>query len=161
VQQTSVPVTVVEHPLGWKLFGGWRPIEVLGAEVEYLDLGSRSNAIAYAEGGVQQYVSASAAAAFAVGYLPQPLPYFDLYGKLGVASLRVEARQPVVCPPGAFCAASYLTPPSYSDSRRARFAYGAGMQAKVGAEVVRLEYQGFSTPGGDRSLLSLDVAFTF
>ena len=161
VQQTFAPVTVVEHPLGWKLFGGWRPIEMLGAEIEYVDLGSRSNAIAYAEGGVQQYVSASAAAAFAVGYLPQPLPYLDFYGKLGVASLRIEARQPFVCPPGAYCPASYLTPPAYSDSSRARFAYGAGVQAKFGAEVVRLEYQGFSSSGGDQSLLSLDVAFNF
>jgi len=158
VQQSFVPA---EHPLGWKVFGGWRPLQVFSLEAAYVDLGSRSAAIAYAEGGLQQNISASAVAAYAVGYLPQPAPYLELYGKLGVASLRIDAREPVVCPPGAFCPASYLTPPQVSDSSRARLAYGIGLQSKLGMELVRLEYLGFNSPGGDQGLLSLDVAFSF
>jgi hypothetical protein len=43
----------------------------------------------------------------------------------------------------------------------ARFAYGAGVQFRFGAPMLRLEYQGFSASGGDQSLLSLDLAFNF
>jgi len=42
-----------------------------------------------------------------------------------------------------------------------RFAYAAGMQLKFGAPAVRLEYQGFTTSGGDQSLLSLELAWNF
>jgi opacity protein-like surface antigen len=158
--QQSYP-SIDQHPTGWKVFAGWRPIQMLGAEAEYLDLGSRNTTIPAAEDGVQQHIAASAVAAFAVGYLPQPLPYLDFYGKLGVAELRINATQPFVCPPGAFCPASYLTPPLVSDTTRVRLAYGAGVQLRLGAPALRLEYQGFSTPGGNQSLLSLDVLFSF
>ena len=147
-----LPLQVYEHPTGWKVFAGWRPIEMFGAELEYVDLGTKSSNFFNSSTGAtdSQHASASAVAAFAVGYLPQPIPFLDFYGKLGVASLHTNISN-TVTPGGVFS----------DDTGNARFAYGAGVQLKLGAPAVRLEYQGFSTSGGDQSLLSLDVAWNF
>jgi Outer membrane protein beta-barrel domain len=162
VQSTSLlPVEVSEHPTGWKVFAGWRPIEMFGAEVEYVDLGSRNSTyISSAAATINsQHASASAVGAFLVGYLPQPLPYLDFYGKLGVADLHNNISNsttayPVSC--GVPC-----TTQLGQNASNVRFAYAAGMQLKFGAPAVRLEYQGFTTSGGDQSLLSLELAWNF
>lgn len=147
-----LPLQVYEHPTGWKVFAGWRPISMFGAELEYVDLGSKSNTYYNGSAGTDyQHASASAFGAFAVGYLPQPIPFLDVYGKVGVASLHTNISNTI-----------NLSGQVFSDNTsNARFAYGAGVQVKVGAPAVRLEYQGFSTSGGDQSLLSLDVAWNF
>jgi hypothetical protein len=162
LQSTSLlPIQVYEHPTGWKVFAGWRPIQMFGAEVEYVDLGSRNSgytsyAIATSS---SQHASASAVGAFLVGYLPQPLPYLDFYGKVGLARLRTNFSSfgpnscgtVILCPPLGGSAGGEAT----------EFAYAAGMQVKFGAPAVRLEYQGFTTSGADQSLLSLDLAWNF
>jgi hypothetical protein len=153
VQSSNLlPIQVYEHPTGWKIFAGWRPVSMFGAEIEYVDLGSKSNTFFNSSTGAtdNQHASASAFGAFAVGYLPQPIPFLDFYGKVGVASLRTNISN-TVTPGGAFS----------DDTSNARLAYGAGVQVKFGAPAVRLEYQGFSTSGGDQSLLSLDFAWNF
>jgi hypothetical protein len=162
VQSTSLlPVEVYEHPTAWKVFAGWRPIEMFGAEVEYVDLGSRNSTyISSATATLNaQHASASAVGAFLVGYLPQPLPYLDFYGKVGAADLHTNisnttAAYPVSC--GTPC-----TTLSGQNTSNVRFAYAAGMQVKFGAPAVRLEYQGFTTSAGDQSVLSLDLAWNF
>jgi hypothetical protein len=154
VQSTSLlPVEVYEHPTGWKVFAGWRPIEMFGAEVEYVDLGSRNSTyFSYATGtSNSQHASASGVGAFLVGYLPQPVPYLDFYGKLGLADLHTNISSTSTAYPASFA----------QNTSNARFAYAAGMQVKFGAPAVRLEYEGFSTSGGDQSLLSLDLAWNF
>lgn len=161
LQSTSLlPIQVYEHPTGWKVFAGWRPIEMFGAEVEYVDLGSRNSTYnSYATGtSNSQHASASAVGAFAVGYLPQPLPYLDFYGKLGVADLRTNLSN-AATPNCTGCLLAYA--PSVQNQSAARFAYAAGVQVKFGAPAVRLEYEGFTTSGGDQSLLSLDLAWNF
>jgi opacity protein-like surface antigen len=142
-----IPTSVDQHPTGWKAFAGWRPIGIFGAEVEYVDFGSKSGS----SGTVSQHASGDAVAAFAVGYLPVPLPLLDIYGKVGLANLH---RSLTNTPNNGFA------PVSFSDSSTV-FAYGAGVQLKFGAPAVRLEYQGFTTSGGDQSLFSLDFAWNF
>lgn len=161
VQSNSLlPVNVYEHPTGWKVFAGWRPIDMFGAEVEYVDLGSRNSTYTSNATGTinSQHASASAVGAFAVGYLPQPLPYLDFYGKLGLASLRTNISN-TAQPTCALCQIAFA--PSVQSQTAARFAYAAGVQLKFGAPAVRLEYQGFTTSGSDQSLLSLDLAWNF
>lgn len=147
-----LPVQVYEHPTGWKVFAGWRPIQIFGAELEYVDLGSKNSTFFNTSSGAtdNQHASASAFGAFAVGYLPQPMPFLDFYGKVGVASLHTNISNSVT--PGEVFT---------DDTSNARFAYGAGVQVKFGAPALRLEYQGFTTSGGDQSLFSLDVAWNF
>jgi hypothetical protein len=153
VQSTQLlPLQVYQHPTGWKVFAGWRPIQMFGAELEYVDLGSKSNAFFNSSSGATDYqhASASAVGAFAVGYLPQPIPFLDFYGKVGAASLHTNISN-TVTPGGVFS----------DDTSNVRFAYAAGVEVKFGAPALRLEYQGFSTSGGDQSLFSLDFAWNF
>ncbi|MFZ0007050.1 MAG: outer membrane beta-barrel protein [Steroidobacteraceae bacterium] len=156
VQSTQLlPVQVYEHPTGWKVFAGWRPIQMFGAELEYVDLGSKDSSYSPT---LAEHASASAVAAFAVGYLPQPIPFLDFYGKVGVASLRTNTSTTYSggCPAFAGCPTGGV-----QDQTGARFAYAAGIELKFGAPAVRLEYQGFATSGGDQSLVSLDVLWNF
>ncbi len=161
VQQSFVPVSVEEHPTGWKLFAGWRPIQMFGVEAEYVDLGSKDGSTISGGGGVlnSQRASASAVAAFLVGYLPQPLPFVDFYGKIGLASLQNNISN-VATPNCGSCLIAFRNVTAV-DNTRSRFAYGAGVQFKFGVPALRLEYQGISASGGDQSLLSLDLALNF
>jgi len=139
-----IPYSVDQHPTGWKVFAGWRPIGIFGAEVEYADFGSKNGS----SGGYSQRASGDAVAAFAVGYLPIPLPILDVYGKVGVGSVHTSL--------------SFNGPvPTSASGSTTTFAYAAGVQLKFGAPAIRLEYQGFNTSGGDQSLFSLDFAWNF
>ena len=142
-----IPTSVEQHPTGWKLFGGWRPTRMFGAEAEYVDFGSKSGS----SGTSSQQASGDAVAAFVVGYLPVPVPMLDVYGKVGLGSvLRYLSYTP----------SNGVAPVALNDSSTV-FGYGAGVQVKFGAPAVRLEYQGFTTSGGDQALLSLDFAWYF
>jgi hypothetical protein len=164
LQSTSLlPVQVYEHPSAWKVFAGWRPIQMFGAEVEYADLGSRNSSYTSFVNATSNYqhASASAVGAFLVGYLPQPLPYLDFYGKVGAADLHTNISNTTTAyPPPLSCGPACTTVLGQNTSN-VRFAYAAGMQLKFGAPAVRLEYLGFTTSGGDQSLLSLDLAWNF
>jgi opacity protein-like surface antigen len=136
-----IPESIEQHPTGWKVFAGWRPIGILGAEVEYADLGSKSGT----SGSTSQHATGDAVAAYAVGYLPLPLPILDIYGKVGVGNVHASLS---------------LNGVSTSGSSTV-LAYAAGIQLKFGAPALRLEYEGFNTSGGDQSMFSLDFAWNF
>jgi len=142
-----IPNSVEQHPTGWKLFAGIRPIGMFGGELEYVDFGSKSGK----SGASSQQASGSAVAAFAVGYLPLPLPILDVYGKVGLGNVRRNL---------SYTASPGLQPVGLNQTST-DFAYGAGVQVKFGAPALRLEYQGFTTSGGDQSLFSLDFAWNF
>ncbi len=164
VQSTSLlPIEVYEHPTGWKVFAGWRPIQMFGAEIEYVDLGSRNSTYTSYVNATSnsQHASASAVGAFLVGYLPQPLPYLDFYGKVGAADLHTSISNTTTAYPLPLSCGLPCTTLSRQNTSDVRFAYAAGVQMKFGAPAVRLEYQGFTTSGGDQSLLSLDLAWNF
>jgi OmpA-OmpF porin, OOP family len=143
------------HVTGWKVFGGWRPLSSLGAEVEYADLGSK-NVTYVSPGGTSRIsTSAKATALFAVGYLPLPEPWLDIYGKLGAARLKVDASDSFLC--GLCARASYTA----NDTTSTRFAFGAGAQFKFGFPAVRLEYERYTASQGDQALISLAVTVNF
>jgi hypothetical protein len=141
-----IPNSVEQHPTGWKLFAGMRPISMFGGELEYVDFGSKSGS----SGTSSQQASGNAVAAFAVGYLPLPLPILDVYAKVGLGNVRRNLSY----------SANGLQPVGLNQTST-DFAYGAGVQVKFGAPALRLEYQGFTTSGGDQSLFSLDFAWNF
>src|ERR1700735_2039488 len=61
----------------WKIYAGFRPLGFpLGIDVDYMDLG---NAAAGTFQGVA-HADVKAFAAYAVGYLPIPVPNIDVYG---------------------------------------------------------------------------------
>ena len=76
----------------WKAFVGARPLNWLGVEVDYIDLGSGSTSTP-SSSPVEPYVasaSGSTYAAYAVGFLPIPLPIVDFFGKVGFAGSKFD-----------------------------------------------------------------------
>ncbi len=154
---------------GWKVLMGVRPLEWLGAEVEYLDFGDAhlGRSLLVPGGPVSDgvfyggHASATAGAGFLVGYLPLP-PALDLFGKLGVSRLQARdsyaANYPdtyvncaVACTPvGAVSVAQNATATG--------LAVGAGAQIHLGAFAARLEGERFNGAGGTY-LVSIGVTW--
>jgi opacity protein-like surface antigen len=145
------------HAAGWKLLAGWRPISLLGVEAEYADLGSKS---ATTDGG-STHVStdAKATAAYVLGYLPVPLPWIDIYGKLGAARVKADTN--------AYLNPGYVEPlcvpcgPQDFHSTKTGVAWGAGLQFKWGRTAARLDYERFSGSQGDPAALAAEFLFNF
>jgi OOP family OmpA-OmpF porin len=113
----------------WKIWAGFRPISVFAIEADYIDLGSQTinNPV------TSTHVDYKAFAGYAVGYLPMPVPYLDVFGKAGLARWQ-SSGSTSFGGPGLF---------SLSDEGTA-FAWGIGAQVHVGNFGGRLEYENFS-----------------
>ena len=95
------------HVTGWKAVAGWRPLDLFGAEVEYADFGNKDVTYVSSTATTQVSTDAHATAAFALLYLPVPVPWFDLYAKAGPARVQSNTSvtvTPLVCPAPASCA---------------------------------------------------------
>jgi len=149
-----------DHETAWKVIAGVRPIPVLGAEFEYIDFGqpgSRYGERNPAYSGLDSHPHAPAL--FAVGYLPLPLPFFDVFGKAGVARLDTDATFIVTpnCTQGPSCA-----PYSYRQNETDnRFAYGVGIQSKYWGVSFRAEYERINSTYGDPDALTVSATWTF
>ena len=119
------------HDASWKLLVGTRPLRWLAVEADYLDLGSHTDQYFGGTGSVHS--DAQAFAAYAVGFLPLPIPFLDIYGKAGLANWRLH--QDTNLAPGDFF--------HYSDNG-SDFAWGVGGQVHFGNVGARLEYESFS-----------------
>jgi len=154
---------------GWKLAAGIRPISPLGVELEYIDFGNPSGPEVGGFGGLSQ-AGQKAVALSGVGYIPLPVPFLSIYGKLGVAHLHTTTTEnpPVpaslTCPiaPGS-CARTDIAfnPNTYGSASTTNAAYGLGAQAKFGPIAVRAEFERLSGAGDSPSLGSLGVSWTF
>jgi OmpA-OmpF porin, OOP family len=128
----------------WKAIVGFRPIDVFAVEANYMDFGrdSRDFGIGTAS------ANAKAFAVYGMGLLP--LPFFDLFAKVGVARWQLN---------GNFTGAGQLFA---FDDRGTQIAYGAGWQANYGALAARFEYEGFEVKNSNGlSMYSLGVIWTF
>jgi outer membrane immunogenic protein len=131
------------HNTSFKALAGAR-ISLLGAEVDYYHLGSESRNFGNL-GNVD--ANARAFAAYAVGYLPIPLPLIDVYGKLGLDRWQLSGSSP---DPSLF---------RLSDSGT-QIAWGVGAQAHFGHLAGRLEYERLSMSNTDGArVVSLSVIF--
>lgn len=152
-----------EHHAAWKVMAGIRPIAPVGAEVEYIDFGNPGNGYGYNNSNYYgQSDHPRATAAFAVGYLPIPLPILDVYGKLGVARLQsnVSGFMNTGCSGGGAC--PYAATPYRDNQWNTDFAYGVGVQAKFFPGLaVRAEYERISQTGGDPDAVTVGVTWAF
>lgn len=124
----------------WKLWAGVRPVSVFAVEADYIDLGSQTSTFVT----TTTSSNAKAFAGYAVGFLPIPLPYLDVFGKAGLSRWRLNGS-----------AASPLT--SFSTSGT-EFAWGAGVGVHVGNFGARLEYENFRIPSTNgANVTSLEV----
>ena len=149
VQGTAFPDI---HSTSWKVFAGFRPISAFALEADYFDLGSET-----AEGqnctaccmvaclGLFQS-DAQAFAAYALGFLPIPVPYLDIYGKVGVARSKLNTKESG----------------SATSSHGSEFAWGVGAQAHIGVVGARLEYEDLKIPNSNGAkVASLSVFVNF
>ena len=113
-----------------------RPIDLLAAEVSYIDFGRAFNGINYAD--------TNAVGAFALAFLPIPL--VDVYGKVGLAEWRTDAQSP-----------------GFGFHRTgANVAYGAGVGTNWGDIGVRLEYERYEVShSNDMGMASIGVVWAF
>jgi hypothetical protein len=149
ITHTGVPFADIDKT-SWKVLAGFRPIKLFAVEADYLDLGNRTNTFI----GGATHSDAKAFAGYAVGFLPLPVPFLDVFGKAGVSrwKLNGSASSGATLPP---------LPPSsffaFSD-QGTEFAWGAGAQAHVGNIGGRLEYERFRIPNTDDArVFSLSV----
>ena len=129
----------------WKVFAGLHPSGFpLGVDVDYVNLGNQDSGTFYGPASA----SAKAFAAYAVGYLPIPVPDIDLYGKAGLARWQFNGSAP----------GQDLF--SVSDNGT-DFAWGVGGQVHfLGKFAVRIEYEHFNVrEANDVQLYSLGLSY--
>src|SRR5258708_10817046 len=138
----------------FKVIAGIRPISLIGAELSYIDFGHPSGSI----NTVSSNVSEKGADAFAVLYVPVPI--VDVFVKAGLARL-----QSTVNSVRGGVGTCTITAPNCAlfrlDRTNTSFAAGAGAQLKFGSWAVRAEYERFNAAGGNPSLVSLGLTWTF
>jgi opacity protein-like surface antigen len=163
------PAYYNDYQTAWKGFVGIRPIKILGFEASYIDFG-QPNCNGYYNGfnnycDPNRYGNDShptAPALFAVGYLPIPIPYIDIFGKAGGArlSLNVTTFVQRPCAPGGPC--PNIVPVNRQDVTDTKFAYGAGVQSRLPFGLtLRAEYERISSQYGDPSALMVSALWTF
>jgi hypothetical protein len=140
----------------WKVWAGVRPISLFAVEADYMDLGSQNvtegiaGTLGSPSGTSTTHLSYKAFAGYAVGYVPIPVPYLDVFGKVGLARWTASGGNTVIGTPapGFF---------SLSDNGT-QFAWGVGGQLRFGNVGARLEYENFSIRNtGGVNLVSLSV----
>jgi opacity protein-like surface antigen len=146
----------------WQAFIGIRPIKPLGVEATYIDFGQpyRHNTYDFNISGSDSHPSA--AALFAVGYLPIPIPFVDVFGKAGVARLWTNLTDFVQQPCVGNSPCPNFVPNSRHQVSDTRFAYGAGVQSRLPFGLtIRGEYERVSSPFGDPDALMVSVLWQF
>ena len=135
----------------WKAFAGVRPLNWLALEADYIDLGSGSISSSGTTYTDTTRANSTAWAAYAIGFLPIPLPILDFYGKVGVARWKLNST---LIDYSFVDKSQTILPRSYSGTD---FAWGFGVQAHVKRCGVRLEYEGFDVDRKLATITSLSV----
>ena len=131
----------------WKAFAGFRPISAFAVEADYLDLGGETSPIST---GGSTHSDAKAFAGYAVGFLPIPVPYLDLFGKAGLSRWQVNGNT-------SGTGGSLF---SFSNTGT-EFAWGLGAQVHAANFGGRLEYENFNVPNTSGAhIVSLSVYLT-
>lgn len=152
-----------DHQTAWKVMAGVRPLPILGAEIEYIDFGQPGTHRGYYNAdyyGTDSHPRAGAL--FAVGYLPLPVPFFDIYAKAGVARLTTDVTTTVLpnCSQGTSCSGEGAYQLRH-DQTFNKLAYGFGVQSKIWNVSFRAEYERISSSFGDPDAFTVGAAWNF
>ena len=156
-----------DDDVAWKGIVGIRPIPFVGAEAEWIDFGSGHGADGYYGFGDYYANSVShpkAAALYAVGYLPMPFPYLDVYGKAGAARLQTDLTT-YQYTRGGYCPPPYSTcsaPVAYRiDQWNTKFTWGAGVGTHWQEFGFRAEYERVVSQYGNPSAFTVNATWQF
>jgi opacity protein-like surface antigen len=145
-----------ENHSAFKVMVGLRPISLLGAELAYIDFGHPTGNINATP--ADAYIKGAAA----FGLLHLPVPVVDVFVKAGLARLQSSVNTTNVKIGVGSCT---IADPNCAlfrlDRTNTSFAGGAGAQVKFGSLAVRAEYERFNAAGGNPSLFSLGLTWTF
>ena len=126
---------------GYKLIAGWRFLDWLAVEADYVDLGAGDDKVQ----GVEIETDINGVSLSAVGFLP--IGPVDLLARAGAIDWSADIRAPGI---GGF-----------SDDG-IDFTWGVGAQFRVWSLAIRAEYEQFDVTDADTvDLISLGVTWTF
>ena len=125
----------------WKVWAAVRPISLFAVEADYIDLGSQSTSAFNVDvSSSSTHLSYKAFTGYAVGFVPIPVPYLDVFGKVGLARWTSSG--------GTNTTFFGIGPPSTQfvslSDNGTQFAWGVGGQLHFGNWGARLEYENFS-----------------
>ncbi len=150
---------------------GIQPLSFLGAEITYMDFGTLSSrTVPFAQAGAilvaapayPSEVQASQKGEAAYVLLHLPIPVIDLYVKAGLSRITTDSRVTYVGPlpcVGTECTSLLGDINVSRDITETAFAYGAGLQWKLGDWAVRAEYERFSAAGENPTLASIGMLY--
>ncbi len=128
----------------WQVMAGWRPLSSFAIEANYMDLGSGATHLSHGSA----HFDADVADLDAVGFLPLPVRYVEVYGKVGVAHWEVKGHSYTFSP---FTSAVYGP------------TFGVGVQLHPPSPVgLRFEYDHFNvanSTGGNVLSMAVTIAF--
>jgi opacity protein-like surface antigen len=145
---------------------GVRMLHFFGAEVAYMDFGKVSSLTGQPVPGLpatlitSEQASQKGEAAFAMLYLPVPI--IDIYVKAGLSRITTDFAATYTFGLELACKISQPTCNVANvahDSTDTAFAYGAGVQWKLGDWAVRGEYERFSAAGANPSYASIGMTY--
>ena len=151
-----------ENHSAYKLVAGVRAIALVGAEVEYLDLGHPSRGFSFPGVIGSADVKMNGGGAFGMLYLP--VPVVTVYLKGGFARLKATSNVTVVLPGVGTCPINNPNCARFTQgysTTNTSFAAGLGAQVKLGPLALRAEYERFNAAGGNPGLASVGVFWNF
>src|SRR5262245_52548906 len=113
VSEDDLGLSFDGHDTGFKIIASFRPLDFLGFELNYVDLGTIDDSV----GGIDVKADTTGIDGFVVGFLPIPL--VDLFAKVGAVNWDSKVS------------ASGLGEVGKGDGTD--FAYGVGVQARFGS----------------------------
>lgn len=143
IGQSSLDIDEVSYDAsatGYKLIAGWRFIDWLAIEGNYVDFGSGDDSIA----GTRIETEADGISLSAVGFLP--VGPVDLFARVGMIDWSADLSSPGIG--------------SESDDGT-DLTYGVGLQFRVWSLGIRAEYELFDIEDADVDMISLGVTWTF
>lgn len=143
IGQSSLDIDEVSYDAsatGYKLIAGWRFIDWLAIEGNYVDFGSGDDSIA----GTRVESEADGISLSAVGFLP--VGPVDLFARVGMIDWNADLSSPGLG--------------SESDDGT-DLTYGVGLQFRVWSLGIRAEYELFDIEDADVDMISLGVTWTF
>ena len=156
----------------WRLSAGFRPLRVVGLEIEYIALGEGKAEDGYtpnigiSRGEYWLKTEASATVLTAVLFIPDPSPSFDVYGKVGVAQYKESFEVHVsnwtpMCRLQPFGQKPECLFDNQGHQTESQPYLGIGARVKVAREAaVRVEYEAIDHDVGDpTTMLSLGIAW--
>ncbi len=139
---------------GYKLIGGWRFIDWMSVEANWVDLGSGDDKIGILDENFKTEISVDGWSLSVLGFVP--IGPVDLFARVGAFAWDSEAKVKDLVDPG-FDFGSTKASDSGTD-----LTYGIGAQFRVWSLAIRAEYEVFDVSDLDTTdMFSVGVTWTF